>query len=112
MNSELNNQSHYFLQDYLPAQADELDRNEETPVEVLQMMGRAGLLSYMGLPEYGGLFDNDLLPLGELCEAVAVHSPAVQSQITVHSMVCYALQRWGSKLLKEKYLSGLASGKI
>lgn len=102
----------HFINEYLPQHAEAWDRDETTPEEALVKMADAGMFGYIVPEEFGGSYSDTLLPLGELCESLATQSPAVQSQITVHSMVCYSVVRWGSKALKEKYLARLASGEL
>lgn len=47
---------------------------------------------------------------GEVCRLVAETSPSRQSLLTVHSMVCRAVERWSSDDVRREHLPALASG--
>ncbi|MFD6091118.1 acyl-CoA dehydrogenase family protein [Oerskovia sp. NPDC060338] len=59
--------------------------------------------------EYGGLGLSHA-EHGEICRLVAEVSPSRQSLLTVHTMVCRAVERWASPSVKDAHLPHLASG--
>lgn len=62
------------------------------------------------LPEEAGGAGMDLVSFGLLNEELGRGCSSVRSLLTVHSMVCRALFRWGSREQKERWLRPLASG--
>lgn len=69
-------------------------------------------LSALGLlvaSEYGGA-ERGYQDFGQVCRLVASSSPSRQALLTAHSMVCRAIQRWGSEELRRAHLPQLARG--
>ena len=89
--------------------ADRFDAEERLPPEVVQALARAGLLGAAVSSQHGG---GGVSPLdfGELCASFGGASASLLSLLTVHTMVALTLQRWGSPMLRERWLPGLASG--
>lgn len=98
----------FAVQEIVP-NADLYDREEQTPRELIQKMARQGFLGAIVAAEWGG-GNKDLVTLGLLHEEIGSACSSVRSLLTVHSMVSYALQKWGRASLKSKWLPGLASG--
>lgn len=59
--------------------------------------------------EHGGLGLSHAMH-GEVCRLVAEVSPSRQSLLTVHTMVCRAVERWAGQPVKDAHLQHLASG--
>lgn len=91
--------------------AAEWDREQRIPAQVIAEVARAGYLGGHLPKEYGGQ-GWDLVTFGLLHEAFGQGSSALTGVLTVQSMVCAALQKWGTVEQKRMWLSALASGKI
>lgn len=89
--------------------ADQFDREERTPRSVIEKMARQGFLGAVLSSEWGdaGL---DMVTLGILHEEIGYGCSSLRSLLTVHSMASFAIQRWGNKQLKTRWLPLLASG--
>ncbi|MGA9772899.1 MAG: acyl-CoA dehydrogenase family protein [Blastocatellia bacterium] len=62
------------------------------------------------LPEESEGRGLDVISLGLLCEELGRGCSSLRSLLTVHGMVSQAIWRWGSKSLKQQWLSKLANG--
>jgi glutaryl-CoA dehydrogenase (non-decarboxylating) len=89
--------------------ADLYDREERTPRELIQKMARQGFLGALLSAEWGGS-GMDMVSLGSLHEEIGYGCSSARSLLTVHSMVSYAILKWGSRYQKAQWLPGLASG--
>ncbi|WP_322769335.1 acyl-CoA dehydrogenase family protein [Frankia sp. Cr1] len=89
--------------------ANEWDRAGKLPRSVLTGMAEAGYLGTLIPVEYGGSAFS-LVAFGLLNEAIGVGCSSVRSVLTVHSMVCQAITRWGSAAQRERWLPRLAGG--
>jgi alkylation response protein AidB-like acyl-CoA dehydrogenase len=88
----------------------ERDSHMKYPTEQVKKMAELGFLGMMVSPEYGGGgMDN-------ICYALAVEELSkIDSSCSVimsvnNSLVCWGLERYGSKDMKQKYLPKLTSG--
>jgi len=101
-----------FAREVLLPTAMERDRTKAFPAEGLKKMGELGLMGMMVPPEYHGSGADTVsyvLALQEVAYACA--STAVV--MSVHnSIVCEAINRFGSEAQKEAYLKPLAAGEI
>ena len=92
-------------------QADQFDREESIPAALIRKIGKHGYLG-LNLPvEHGGA-GKDMITLGLLHEEVGRACSSVRSLLTVHGMVAQSILRWGSSLLKERWLRRLARGEV
>jgi glutaryl-CoA dehydrogenase (non-decarboxylating) len=98
-----------FVQAEIQPNADRYDREERVPLEIIQQMARQGYLGAIIPREYGGS-ELDMITFGLLNEALGRGCSSLRSLLTVHSMVSYAILRWGSKEQKTYWLPRLASG--
>jgi alkylation response protein AidB-like acyl-CoA dehydrogenase len=89
--------------------ADEYDREARLPGELLTEISRAGLWAPFLPLEAGGL-GLDMVTVGAIHEEVGRGCSSVRSLLTVHGMVAWAVQRWGSTTQREFWLPQLASG--
>jgi len=98
-----------FVSREIEPSADEFDRRERIPDDVIRTIAARG---YFGAPmprESGGL-GMDPVSFGLFCEEIGRASASLLSIITVHTMVSTALMKWGTPAQKERWLPGLASG--
>lgn len=98
-----------FVDERIAPFADEFDRDEKLPDELIRELGDRGYLGGIVSPEHGGQ-GMDALSWGLLCEEVGRGSSSLVSLLTVHSMVIHALTKWGSDEQRKKWLPKLASG--
>lgn len=89
--------------------AGQFDREERVPPQVIQKVAQKRYLGAVVPAQYGGL-GMDMLTFGLLNEELGRGCSSVRSLLTVHSMVAYAIGRWGSRQQKEVWLPKLASG--
>lgn len=100
-----------FVKNEVAPIADEMDKTEEFPGELVKKMARYGL---MGVPfprKYGGSgadYISYAIVIEELCKC----SAAVGTIVAAHSsLCCWPIYGWGTERQKEKYLPDLLSGK-
>ena len=91
--------------------ADQYDQEEQTPRELIEKIAAAGYLGALIPQEYGGAA-LDMVTLGLLCEEFGRGCSSLRSLLTVHSMVSFAILRWGNKDQKNYWLPRLATGEI
>ncbi len=87
------------------------DREEAIPLELIGRLRERGYLGSNVSPDHGGL-GRDMITYGLLTEEIAKGCSSVRSLLTVHDMVAHAVQRWGSREQKERWLPRLARGEI
>lgn len=99
-----------WVDEVLAACADDMDDARLIPEHLIAEMGRRGLLGLSVSAEFGG---SALSPrdLGEVCEALGHASCSALSLVTVQSMVCDAIERWGAAHQKDRWLGDLALGR-
>lgn len=98
-----------FVQAEIQPNADRYDQEERVPREIIQSMARQGYLGAIIPREYGGS-EMDMITFGLLNEALGRGCSSLRSLLTVHSMVSYAILRWGSSKQKAYWLPRLAAG--
>lgn len=91
--------------------AEKFDQQQRIPSETVAEIARSGYLGAF-LPEAYGGGKMDMTTYGLLCEEIGRGSASLLSLLTVHGMVSLALLRWGSPAQRERWLPGLASGRI
>ena len=99
-----------FVQTEIAPNADRYDQEEYTPPELIQKVGQQGYLGAM-IPKESGGMGLDMITFGLLNEEFGRGCSSMRSLLTVHSMVSYAILRWGSKQQKATWLPLLAVGK-
>lgn len=87
------------------------DAEERTPPEMISKLATAGYLGAAVPQEWGGEM-RDALTFGLLCEEIGRSSASLLSLLTVHTMVCQAILKWGSAAQREQWLPKLAKGEI
>jgi alkylation response protein AidB-like acyl-CoA dehydrogenase len=98
-----------FTETEIAGSANDWDRAGKLPRDVVAAMGRAGYLGALVSPEYGGS-GLGLIEFGLLNEALGFGCSSVRSVLTVHSMVCQAISRWGRAEQRGYWLPRLARG--
>lgn len=98
-----------FADAHIAPFADQWDREERLPPELIRQMAREGFLGAVLRPADAG---GGMVTLGLLHEQIGRACSSARSLLTVHSMVAYTVGRWGSRQLKARYLDGLADGSI
>ena len=94
----------------LKPQAAAWDQAEAIPISALAEAGRLGFFGLLVPQEYGGL-DLDPLSYVAAMEELASGNAAFQGCVSIHnSLVCTAVQRFGTPEQKQRYLPRLASG--
>nr|QEO74349.1 acyl-CoA dehydrogenase [uncultured bacterium] len=89
--------------------ADRHDREEHTPPSLIEKLARRKYLGAL-LPRSEGGMGLDMVTFGLLNEELGRGCSSARSLLTVHSMVAHALDRWGSKSQKTRWVGRLASG--
>jgi alkylation response protein AidB-like acyl-CoA dehydrogenase len=100
-----------FVRAEVVARANEFDREERLPAELIESMARRGYLGALVPAAYGGSA-LDMITFGLLNEEIGQGCSSLGSLLTVHSMVTHALLRWGSELQRETWLPRLATGEV
>lgn len=85
------------------------DRAAATPRSVVDSMAAEGFLGAVVPAELGGT-GMDAVTFGLLNEELGRGCSSIRSLVTVHSMACHAVARWGSRGQKEAWLPALARG--
>lgn len=99
-----------FLQEVVAPQANQLDQQQRIPRSLLQ---QAAALNFWGIcvpEEFGGIQLN-AADFSRICMATGKASGSLLSLLTIHSMVCAAISRWGTRQQKQTLLPELAQGK-
>ena len=118
MNLELTPEQRRFRDDVRAFVAAEIaphagrwDREEKIPSELVDQLRERGWLGSLIPAEHGG-GRTDMVTYGLLTEEIARADSSVRSLLTVHDMVAHAINRWGSRAQKERYLPVMAKGEI
>lgn len=98
-----------FVDEEIVPYANQCDREERTPPELIKKLAQRGYLGAV-LPKDCGGSGMDAIAYGLLNEEIGRGCSSLRSLLTVHSMVAYALLKWGSKFQKEYWIPRLASG--
>jgi alkylation response protein AidB-like acyl-CoA dehydrogenase len=100
-----------FVDEVVTPSAAGYDRLGAIPSEVLDAVSAAGLWAAV-LPRARGGTGTGMVDFGVLHEEVGRGCSSLRSMLTVHSMVLYALDRWGSPSLRERWLEPMVSGQV
>lgn len=100
-----------FVDTHIMPVADTYDRRGAVPEELQERIGEAGLWAPF-LPAALGGQDLDLVTLGQVHEEVGRGCSSVRSLLTVHTMVSWALLRWGSPAQIEQWAPLLSDGRV
>lgn len=100
-----------FVDAHIAPYADDWDRQGALPGELLGRLGEAGLWAPF-LPAGLGGSGISMVALGEVHEEVGRGCSSVRSLLTVHTMVAWALKRWGTAEQTERWAPPLAAGEV
>lgn len=98
-----------FVGEEIVPKANRYDQEEYTPPELITRVAQQGYLGALVAGESGGT-SMDMITFGLLNEEFGRGCSSLRSLLTVHSMVTFALLRWGSKQQKECWIPRLAAG--
>lgn len=98
-----------FVDESIGPYADQWDREEYTPPNVIQKIVQRRYLGAV-LPQTWGGKGMEAIVYGLLNEELGRGCSSLRSLLTVHSMVAATLLKWGSSLQKKIWLPQLASG--
>lgn len=98
-----------FAREEIAPYAQQYDDEQRTPSEVITKFAQQGYLGAIIPAEYNGT-PMDMITFGLLNEELGRVCSSTRSLITVHSMVAYALLRWGNQEQKQHWLPKLATG--
>ena len=87
------------------------DREARTPETVVRRMAEAGFLAAAIPAEHGGA-EMGAVTFGLLNEELGRGCSSIRSLVTVHSMACHGVARWGSRAQKERWLPRMARGEL
>ncbi|MBR7833509.1 acyl-CoA dehydrogenase family protein [Actinospica durhamensis] len=100
-----------FVDEYVVPHADRWDTLGKIPQELLTRIGEAGLWAPFLPAEVGG-HGVSMAVLGEIHEEVGRGCSSVRSLLTVHTMVSWALRRWGTETQLRRWGAALAAGDL
>jgi alkylation response protein AidB-like acyl-CoA dehydrogenase len=100
-----------FVDSHIGPHADAYDRKARIPDELLERMAAARLWAPFLPLEVGGA-GMDMVTLGEVHEEIGRGCSSVRSLLTVHTMVSWAVQRWGSQEQRERWTPALCRGDV
>ena len=88
----------------------ERDNQQKFPAEQVKQMGELGFMGMMVSPEYGGSGMDTVSYILAIEEISKVDASASVCMSVNNSLVCWALEKYGTEEQKQKYLKPLASG--
>ncbi len=101
-----------FSRKVVAPEAAERDQTKEFPSAILKKMGELGFMGMMIPPEYNGEGAGTISYVLALSE-IAYSCASTAVVMSVHnSIVCESIYRFGSDIIKEKFLKPMAAGKI
>lgn len=100
-----------FVDAYVAPQASGFERAGYVPEDLLERMSAAGLWAPF-LPPGAGGSGMSMVTLGEVHEEVGRGCSSVRSLLTVHSMLAWTVQRWGTAEQRERWAAPLARGEV
>ncbi|MEU4830772.1 acyl-CoA dehydrogenase family protein [Streptosporangium sp. NPDC023615] len=98
-----------FVDTHVVPHADDYDRSGRVPEELLRRVAEAGLWAPFLPPESGGA-GMDMVTLGEVHEEVGRGCSSLRSLLTVHTMLSWTVQRWGTAEQRERWTPALGRG--
>ena len=99
-----------FVDEQIIPHAAQWDQKRYTPEILIEEMAQRGYLGAVLPIDYAGS-SMDMITFGFLNQEIGRGCSSIRSLLTVHSMVSYALYKWGSHTQKANWLPQLASGK-
>jgi alkylation response protein AidB-like acyl-CoA dehydrogenase len=102
--------AHAFAAEHIAPYGNEFEKAGRIPEQLLERMSAAGLWAPFLPAEVGGS-GLSMVGLGEIHEEVGRACSSVRSLLTVHTMLSWAVQRWGTAEQKNRWLPELAAGR-
>ena len=100
-----------FVTDKVEPIADEIDKTEKFPIELVKDMAKLGIMGAYFPKKYGGT-DGDYVSYAIIIEELSRANAAVGTIVAAHnSLCCWPIFGWGNEEQKQKYLPDLLSGK-
>ena len=96
-----------FAEERIEPVAAELDRNEESPTDILEALGERRITGLTLSEEYGGRGE-DLVSLVFAIEELSAAMMPVASALALHLGVATVVERFGSEELREEFLPEMA----
>jgi alkylation response protein AidB-like acyl-CoA dehydrogenase len=100
-----------FTDDHIRPEAGRFDREGRVGESMLRQMSAAGLWAPF-LPSSVGGADLPFTELGRIHEEVGRGCSSIRSLLTVHTMVAWTVNRWGTDAQREQWLPSLATGEV
>jgi glutaryl-CoA dehydrogenase (non-decarboxylating) len=100
-----------FANEHIASNADQFDRNERIPQELIRLIGKKGYLGGI-IPRKMNGSGWDIVSYGLFCEEMGRVSASLLSLFTVHGMVSWAILKWGTAGQLDHWLPKLAAGQI
>ncbi len=107
--SESRDEFRSFADSVLVPHAEQYDREQCLPQELVALMAQRGYLGANVPASYGGA-ELDMITFGVLHEEIGRGCSSTRSLLTVHSMVSHAITRWGSEAQRTRWLADMAAG--
>lgn len=98
-----------FVDEEIVPHADRWDREESIDLGLVDKLRARGYLGSL-IPDGDRRPVLDMITYGLLTEEIGKGCSSVRSLLTVHDMVAWAVQRWGSREQKERFLPVMARG--
>jgi alkylation response protein AidB-like acyl-CoA dehydrogenase len=98
-----------FVDEHVVPVAGDFDRQESIPRAFLAQLGTIGAWGAVVPRAHGGL-GLDMLSLGGVHEEFGRGCSSIRSLLTVHTMVAWAISRWGTNDQRDTWLPSLATG--
>ncbi|MFI9504582.1 acyl-CoA dehydrogenase family protein [Nocardia sp. NPDC052566] len=98
-----------FVDEFVAPRAGEFDRDGRIDPAVLAACAARGLWGAV-LPSAQGGTGTGMTALAELHEEIGRGCSSLRSLLTVHSMVLYALDRWGTEKAKARWKADMVAG--
>ncbi|HVK23836.1 MAG TPA: acyl-CoA dehydrogenase family protein [Actinokineospora sp.] len=100
-----------FVNEHIVAYADIWDRAGAIPEDLLAKISAAGMWAPFLPADLGGS-DMDMVTLGEVHEEVGRGCSSVRSLLTVHTMLSWAMHRFGTDAQRQRWCPDLAAGRV
>lgn len=99
-----------FAEEQVEPYANQWDREERIPREIIETSAKAGFLGGTLPAKYKGQ-EWDFVTYGLLNEAIGRFSISLSGLFNVHTMVAQTLLKWGTEEQKNRWLTDLSTGK-
>lgn len=100
-----------FVDSELAVRAADFDATQRVTPDIIRRLAELGLWG-AALPEAAGGLGVDMRTFAELHEEIGRGCSSVRSLLTVHSMVGWAVNRWGDDAQRGRWLRPLATGEV